>query len=69
VPKAGRVEIGDWRVLQEGMRALATDGAIGIYGVAPEQSATLDWSGTAAGLTITGSGPKRMRYICRCWAS
>jgi threonine dehydrogenase-like Zn-dependent dehydrogenase len=50
--------IGDWRVLQEGMRALATDGVIGIYGVASERSATLDWSGTAAGLTITRIRPR-----------
>lgn len=50
--------IGDWQVLQEGMRALTTDGVIGIYGVASERRAVLDWSGTAAGLTITRIRPR-----------
>jgi threonine dehydrogenase-like Zn-dependent dehydrogenase len=50
--------IGDWQVLQEGMRALATDGVIGIYGVASERRGMLDWSGTAAGLTMTRIRPR-----------
>ena len=50
--------IGDWQVVQEGMRALATDGIMGIYGVASEPRATLDWSGTAAGVTLTRIRPR-----------
>jgi threonine dehydrogenase-like Zn-dependent dehydrogenase len=50
--------IGDWDVLQEGMRAVATDGVMGIYGVAPERGARLDWSGTAAGLSLTRIRPR-----------
>ncbi|MCS7219864.1 MAG: zinc-binding dehydrogenase [Anaerolineae bacterium] len=38
--------VGNWQVLQDGIRALADGGQIGIYGLAPESVATLDWSGT-----------------------
>ncbi len=38
--------VGNWEVLQSGMRSLADEGHIGIYGIAPERRATLDWSGT-----------------------
>ncbi|GAB4563584.1 MAG: zinc-binding dehydrogenase [Anaerolineae bacterium] len=37
--------VGSWQVLQDGMRALASGGQIGIYGIAPESTATIDWSG------------------------
>jgi len=50
--------IGNWQALREGMRALATDGVMGIYGVASEPQATLDWSGAAAGVTLTRIRPR-----------
>jgi threonine dehydrogenase-like Zn-dependent dehydrogenase len=50
--------VGDWDVLQSGMRALADNGQIGIYGVAPERLATLDWSGTARNWSLRFVQPK-----------
>ncbi|HEY65718.1 MAG TPA: zinc-binding dehydrogenase [Caldilineae bacterium] len=37
--------VGSWDVLQEGIRALTDGGQIGVYGLAPDRVATLDWSG------------------------
>lgn len=50
--------VGDWEVLQQGMRALADNGQIGIYGVAPARVATLDWSGTARNWALRFVQPK-----------
>jgi 2-desacetyl-2-hydroxyethyl bacteriochlorophyllide A dehydrogenase len=50
--------IGDWNVLQTGIRALADTGQIGIYGVAPERVATLDWSGTPPNWALRFIQPK-----------
>jgi threonine dehydrogenase-like Zn-dependent dehydrogenase len=50
--------IGDWDVLQGGIRALADNGQIGIYGVAPGRVATLDWSGTPPNWALRFVQPK-----------
>jgi threonine dehydrogenase-like Zn-dependent dehydrogenase len=50
--------VGDWPVLQEGMRALANDGQIGIYGVAPARTATMDWSQTPGNWSLRFIQPK-----------
>ncbi len=50
--------IGDWDVLQEGIRTLADNGQIGIYGVAPGRSTTMDFSGTAPSWSLRFVQPK-----------
>lgn len=50
--------IGDWDALQGGIRAVADYGQIGIYGVAPERAATLDWSGTPPNWALRFVQPK-----------
>jgi len=50
--------VGDWEVLQTGIRALADEGQIGIYGVAPKRVATLDWSGAARNWSLRFVQPK-----------
>lgn len=50
--------VGDWAVLQAGIRTLADNGQIGIYGVAPERVATMDWSGTARNWSLRFVQPK-----------
>jgi threonine dehydrogenase-like Zn-dependent dehydrogenase len=50
--------VGDWKVLQAGIRALGDGGQIGIYGVAPERVATLDWSGAPSNWALRFVQPK-----------
>jgi len=50
--------VGDWAVLQDGIRTLADNGHIGIYGVPPERVARLDWSGTARNWSLRFVQPK-----------
>ncbi len=50
--------IGDWSMLQSGIRALADAGQIGIYGVAPERMSSMDWSRTAANWSLRFVQPK-----------
>lgn len=50
--------VGDWDVLQAGIRTLADYGQIGIYGVAPERAASLNWSGTARNWSLRFVQPK-----------
>jgi 2-desacetyl-2-hydroxyethyl bacteriochlorophyllide A dehydrogenase len=50
--------VGDWNVLQSGIRALGDGGQIGIYGVAPDRVATLDWSGTPGNWALRFVQPK-----------
>ncbi len=50
--------IGDWGALQDGIRAAADYGQVGLYGVAPEHAATLDWSGTPANWALRFVQPK-----------
>jgi L-iditol 2-dehydrogenase len=50
--------VGDWDALQGGIRALADGGQIGIYGVAPDRAATLDWSGTPSNWALRFVQPK-----------
>jgi threonine dehydrogenase-like Zn-dependent dehydrogenase len=50
--------VGDWEVLQGGIRALADDGQIGIYGVAPDRVAQLDWAGAPRNWALRFVQPK-----------
>ncbi len=50
--------IGNWDILQTSLRTLADCGQIGIYGVAPERVATLDWSGTPPNWDLRFVQPK-----------
>jgi len=50
--------VGDWDVLQAGIRTLADNGQIGIYGVASNRVATMDWSGTARNWALRFVQPK-----------
>jgi threonine dehydrogenase-like Zn-dependent dehydrogenase len=50
--------VGDWAVLQSGIQALADNGQIGIYGVAPERNSTLDWTGTPRNWSLRFVQPK-----------
>lgn len=50
--------IGDWNVLQQGIRALADNGEIGIYGVAPDKVANMDFAGTAPSWALRFVQPK-----------
>jgi len=50
--------VGDWDVLQAGIRTLADHGQIGIYGVAPGRVTTMDWSATARNWSLRFVQPK-----------
>jgi threonine dehydrogenase-like Zn-dependent dehydrogenase len=50
--------VGDWEVLQSGIRALANDGQIGIYGVASTRTAQMDWSQTPGNWALRFIQPK-----------
>lgn len=50
--------VGDWDVLQTGIRALGNNSRLGIYGVAPERSTTLDWSNTPGNWSLAFVQPK-----------
>lgn len=50
--------MGDWQVLQAGIRTLGDGGQIGIYGVAPDRVATLDWGGAPANWALRFVQPK-----------
>jgi threonine dehydrogenase-like Zn-dependent dehydrogenase len=50
--------VGDWDVLQTGMRALADNGQLGIYGVAPQRVTTLDWTGAPRSWSLRFVQPK-----------
>lgn len=50
--------IGDWQVLQAGIRTLADNGQIGVYGVDATRTATLDWSGTPPTWSLRFVQPK-----------
>lgn len=50
--------VGDWAVLQSGIRTLADNGQIGIYGVPSGRVATLDWSGTPRNWSLRFVQPK-----------
>ena len=50
--------VGDWDVLQGGVRALADGGQIGIYGVPVTRTATLDFANTAGNWALRFVQPK-----------
>jgi threonine dehydrogenase-like Zn-dependent dehydrogenase len=50
--------VGDWDVLQGGIRALADGGQIGIYGVPATRATALDFAGTAGNWALRFIQPK-----------
>lgn len=50
--------VGDWDVLQNGIRALANYGQLGIYGVPATRQTMMDWSGTPGNWSLRFVQPK-----------